>query len=146
MSRLQPGTVDAIVLVDDFNGTGRKLEEWWENVEPLVRPTGAAIFVGLLVLNDRARQRIEQFADVLAVDELDPSDNVFANENRRFSRKDKKKLLGHCRRTECGPKFERGFGQCGLLWAFKHGCPNDSIPVLWYSGGNWRPLFNRRTI
>ena len=42
--------------------------------------------------------------------------------------------------------FERGFGNCGLLLAFKHGCPNNSLPVLWYSRNNWRPFFNRRAI
>jgi hypothetical protein len=70
VSRLRPGEIDAIVFVDDFSGTGGTLEKWWQNVEPLIRPIGSAVFVGLLVLNQSARRRIEEFANVLAVEEL----------------------------------------------------------------------------
>jgi len=146
VAQLPSGEVDAIVFVDDFSGTGRTLEKWWENVEPIVRPTNAAIFVGLLIINDRARQCIEGFADVLAVEELAPTADVFAPESIVFSDDDKARLLKNCRRTACGPKYERGFGECGLLLAFKHGCPNNSLPILWYRGDKWRPLFNRRAI
>lgn len=150
LSRLEPGEIDAIVFVDDFSGTGGTLEKWWQNVEPLVRPIGAAVFVGLLVLNESARERIEEFADVLAVEELGTTDNVFSNDNVQFSGSEKAALLEHCHRTGCGAEFERGFGQCGLLLSFKHGCPNNSLPVLWYSGGGsgtrWRPLFKRSAI
>ena len=141
-----PGSIGAIVFVDDFSGTGMTLEEWWKRVEALVLPTGATVFVGLLVLNGQARGRIEQFADVVAVEELDISDNVFSDQNNQFSAEQKVKLLEYCQRTGCGPDFERGFGNCGLLLAFKHGCPNNSLPVLWYSKNNWRPFFNRRAI
>jgi hypothetical protein len=145
LTRIEPAKIDAVVFVDDFSGTGKTLEEWWQGVEPLVRPVGAAVFVGLLVLNEPARERIEQFADILTVEELGISDNVFTGENNQFSNSEKAALVEHCQRTGCGPEFERGFGQCGLLLSFKHGCPNNSLPVLWYGelGRRWRPLFKR---
>lgn len=146
VSRLQPSTVSAIVFVDDFSGTGQTLRTWWDNIEPLVRPTGAVVFVGLLLLNEPARQHIEKFADVLAVETLDASNNVFGTENVMFSPSDKEALLEYCRRTGCSSEYERGRGQCGLLLAFKYSCPNNSIPVLWYSDRGWKPLFNRRAI
>jgi hypothetical protein len=143
--RIDPAKIDAVVFVDDFSGTGRTLEDWWQSVEPLVRPIGVAVFVGLLVLNEPARERIEQFADVLSVEELGISANVLTSENSQFSNSEKAALVEHCQRTGCGPEFERGFGQCGLLLSFKHGCPNNSLPVLWYGelGKKWRPLFKR---
>jgi hypothetical protein len=125
ITQLKPTDVEAIVFIDDFSGTGQTLETWWENVEPLVRPSNATVFVGLLVLNEPARPRIERFANVLAVDELDSSRNVFANENREFSGAAKAKLLERCGQTGCAGEYVRGFGQCGLLLAFKHGCPNN---------------------
>ncbi len=146
LSRAEPGTIDAVIFVDDFSGTGETLETWWENVEALVRPIGAAVFVGLLVLNERARQRVEQLGDVLAVEELDEAQNIFRPENQVFSNPEKARIEEHCRSTGCGAKYRRGFGGCGLLLAFRHGCPNNSLPVLWYSGNNWRPLFNRRAV
>jgi hypothetical protein len=145
LSKLKPGEVDAIIFVDDFSGTGQTLEKWWEIVEPLVRPKNAIVFVGLLVLNERARERIESFANILAVEEVEGTANIFAPENRQFSEDQRIKLLEHCRRTGCGPKYERGFGDCGLLLAFKHFCPNNSLPILWCQV-NWRPLFKRRAI
>ena len=26
-----------------------------------------------------------------------------------------------------------GYGSCGLMISFQHGCPNNSIPILWYN-------------
>lgn len=149
LSRLEPGKLDAIVFIDDFSGTGQTLEKWWQNVEPLVRPVGAVVFLGLLVLNGLARERIESFANVLAVEELDSSQNVLSEESTTFSTSEKLVLLAHCQKTGCEGQYERGFGTCGLLLSFKHGCPNNSLPILWYSGRGkkkWRPLFNRRAI
>lgn len=146
LSRAEPANLDAVVFVDDFSGTGQTLETWWQNVEPLVRPTGAAVFVGLLVLNELARNRVEQLGNVLAVEELDGTQNVLCPENGLFSAPEKTRIEEHCRNTGCGTKYQRGFGGCGLLLAFRHGCPNNSLPVLWYSGNTWRPLFNRRAV
>lgn len=146
VAKLQRGAVDAIVFIDDFSGTGESLEKWWENVEPIVRPTNSEVFVGLLVLNERAYKRIRAFAQVLAVEELTANENMLAPESSTFSEEEKPRVFEYCQRTGCGSKYEAGWGQCGLLIAFKHGCPNNSLPVLWFHDGNWRSLFNRRAI
>ncbi len=146
VSMLGPGDCDAIVCFDDFSGTGETLEKWWETVEPLVRPVNASFFVGLLVLNEQARNRIQAFAEVVAVTELDATANMLAAGNLTFSQEEKPRLLEYCQRTALGPMYERGYGQCGLLLAFKHGCPNNSLPILWAQNEKWRPLFNRRAI
>lgn len=146
VASIVPGGVDAIVFVDDFSGTGDTLVEWWANVEPIVRPNNAAVFVGLLVLNERARPRLEEFADVLSVTELGPEANVLGNDSNVFSKEQQERLLKYCRSTGCSRRYERGYGACGLLVALKHGCPNDSLPILWHDGDVWRPLFNRRAI
>jgi hypothetical protein len=146
VSRLAPGAVDAIVFVDDFSGTGRTLQDWWGNVESLVRPTAVSVFVGLLVLNEKARATIEEFAVVMAVEELDSAADVLGATSSVLSATEKKRLVHFCKKTGCGDRFERGFGQCGLLVAFKHGCPNNSLPILWWPSNGWRALFNRRAI
>jgi hypothetical protein len=146
VARLPAGEVDAIVFLDDFAGTGDTLVSWWENVESIVRPSNAAVFVGVLVLNERARPRIEEFAAVLSVTDLDIEADVFAAESTVFSEERKATLLNYCRETGCGPRYEQGYGNCGLLVVLKHGCPNDSLPILWYGGTAWRTLFSRRAI
>src|ERR1700682_5675192 len=146
VSQIQSGAVDAIVFLDDFSGTGDTLVSWWETVESIVRPSNAALFVGLLVLNERARVRIEEFASVLSVTELDAAANVLDAESKLFSDDQKAALLKCCTATSCGPRYEKGYGGCGLLVVLKHGCPNNSLPILWYDSPTWRALFNRRAI
>jgi len=146
VASLKRGAVDAIIFIDDFSGSGQTLEKWWENVEPIVRPTNAQVFVGLLVVNERAHERIRAFAEVFAVEELAASANVLSPENSTFTDEEKPRVFEYCQRTGCGEKYEAGWGQCGLLLAFKHGCPNNSLPILWVHEGQWRSLFNRRAI
>jgi len=146
VSKLSPDQLDAIVFIDDFSGTGKTLEEWWENVEPLVRPANALVFVGVLVLNERARERIANFASVLAVEELGPTENILSEESRLLSSAQKGRLRHYCHLTGCASRFEEGFEKCGLLLAFKHGCPNNSLPILWCNSSRWNSLFNRRAI
>lgn len=146
VAKIAPGDVDAIVFLEDFCGTGDTLVDWWTNVESIVRPSNAAIFVGLLILNERARPRIEEFAAVLCVTELGPDANVFAAESTTFSDAQKRQLLEYCRGTNCGPRYEQGYGACGLVLALKHGCPNNSLPILWHESDAWHALFTRRAI
>lgn len=147
LERLEPEKLSAIVFMDDLSGTGDQLSEWWENVEPLVRPKRVRIVVALLVMFSRARLRINEFAeDALCVDELDERENVLSSQNTQFDEAERKLLHRYCRRTGCPPKFERGYGACGLLLAFKHGCPNNSLPILWFGSEKWHALFVRRAI
>jgi hypothetical protein len=144
-AKASPGDFDAVVFVDDFSGTGDTLARWWDNVESLVRPTNAQVFVGLLVLNAVARPRIEEFGELLAVEELDPTDNTLSDANETFTDAQKQRIRHYCQQTGVSAQYEAGRGGCALLLAFKHGCPNNSLPILW-SKKNWRPLFNRRAI
>jgi hypothetical protein len=126
--------------------TNKRFDPFSHHVESLIRPLNASIYVGLLVLNEPARDKIESFASVLTVTELSKRDNVYDETNSNFSPNEKKRLLRNSRKTGCGPSFEKGFGENGLLVAFKHGCPNNSLPILWYEGKKWLSLFNRRAI
>src|SRR6266508_3580143 len=137
VAQIQVGTVDAVVFIDDFSGTGDTLVSWWDTVEPIVRPSNAAVFIGLLILRGAARPRLERFADVLAVTELDESANVLSDAAGMFSEEQREQLMEYCRQTRCGPRFERGYGDCGLLVVLKHGCPNNSLPILWCNNDEW---------
>ena len=138
--------VSVVVLVDVFSGTGKQMAEWWYVVEPLVRPIGAAVVVGLLVLNGKARTRIEEFARLLSVDELLDDADVFSGACQDFDADEKEVLAEYCKNTGVDDGFVKGVGDCGLLVAFKHGCPNNSLPILWWESKAWRQLFRRRAI
>jgi hypothetical protein len=147
LEKLPTGEGSVLVFIDDFSGTGEQLKEWWERVEPLVRPKNACIVVALLVMNGRAREEIEGFADCLfCIDELKDQMNVLSEDSTQFDEGDKKTLKKYCQETGCEPVYVHGYGQCGLLVAFKHGCPDDSLPVLWYESEHWDYLFKRSAI
>lgn len=139
--------IGAIVFVEDFSGSGKTLTTWWTNVEPFVLPKMAPIVIALLVMNSQARPRIEEFASsLIRVDELDESQNVLSPASDVFSEAEKQKLLGYCAKTSCTQVYLRGFDSSGLLVAFKHLCPNNSLPILWHQSISWRSLFKRRAI
>ena len=148
LEKLSPDEVAVIVFVDDFSGTGDQLVVWWETVEQLVLPKKADVVVALLVMNGRARERIEQFAKlVISIDELGEEANVLSDENKQFDSKEKDSLLRYCEKTGCDPSYLKGRGECGLLLAFRHGCPNNSLPLLWHEKANkWQALFQRHAI
>ncbi len=144
---LQSSEVDAIVFVDDFSGTGNKLVEWWKTVESLFLPKDATLVVALLVMNYLAEPRILEFADeAVHVKYLDEEDNALSPKSRRFDAAEREFLLHYCRRTGVTAELIEGYGRCGLLIAFKHGCPNNSLPVLWSRSASWAPLFQRSAL
>jgi hypothetical protein len=147
IERLDPASVSVVVLIDDFSGTGQQLFEWWETVEPVIRPKEAEVVVALLVMNERARQEIERFADkTVAVVELDGQANVLSEESGIFSGEGKATILKYCHRTGARAEYVRGRGDCGLLVAFRHGCPNNSLPILWHQSKKWQALFRRSAL
>lgn len=146
LERLERGTYDALVFLDDFSGTGSTLVSWWVNVESIVEPRGVPFILALLVLNSRARPPIEEFTDVLCVDELDEEYNVVSLNSSKFSEDEKQRLFHYCKSIGCRPEYQLGFGECGLLVAFKHGCPDNSLPILWHTNEDWESLFKRSGI
>jgi hypothetical protein len=142
---LDSSDVDAILFVDDFSGTADSLVTWWEEVEPLVLPKQAIVGISLLVLNHLARSPILEFADILlAVNELDLTYDALSEHSRYFAREEDRNLLhSYCEKTGASPDYIHGYGECGLLLAFKHGCPNNSLPILWWNSDHWDPLFQR---
>lgn len=148
LARAKKGDFNAIAFLDDFSGTGDTITDWWQGVEPLVLPLDARVVVSLIVLNYRARASLESFATrVIHVEELDEAADIFDVACAEFDDTEKGLLLEYSKKTGCDKKYLRGYGDCGLTISFRHGCPNNSIPALWYSNQKgWKGLFVRRTV
>ncbi|MCH7687876.1 MAG: hypothetical protein IH899_14530, partial [Planctomycetes bacterium] len=147
LHRKGPEEVDVVVAFDDFSGTGQTIKEWWELNETIVRTKEAEIVIGVLVLNNRARTTLEEItSQVMTVQELLTDANVLHQDCEAFTSSEKASLLALCRTTGCSEDYVRARGECGLLVAFKHGCPNNSLPILWHNrDGVWESLFQRRS-
>ena len=74
---------------------------------------------------------------------LDETANVLTDSCTAFEGEEKEQLLAACVETGVGQGFVKGWGDCGLLLAYGHGCPNNSLPILWYESTNWESLFRR---
>jgi hypothetical protein len=145
LNKLRSDEVGGIVFLDDFSGTGDTLVTWWETVEMMVRPKNAPFLIAVLVLNHSARVKILQFSqEVISGDLLSENENSLSPLSVNFTGPEKETLVAYCTRTKSAEQYLRGYGDCGLLVAFRHGCPNNSLPILWHTANVWSPLFLRR--
>jgi hypothetical protein len=134
-----------IVFVDDFSGTGNTFKEWWDRIEPLILPLDANIGFAVIVLNQRAEAVLREIGNpIYHIDYLCERFNVFSNECSVFTENEKELISKYCTETGCKTAFRKGYGECGLMISFAHGCPNNSIPILWYNAKGWSNLFDRR--
>jgi hypothetical protein len=147
-SMSKKGSWRAIVLMEDFSGSGKTLVDWWENVETLLLPwaeKNVELILGILVLNQMAKRPLKCVApSKVWVSFLDEASNVFSKASRTFSHVERTQIENFCKRTLCKSDFLRGYENCGLLVAFRHGCPNNSLPILWCDSKQWTSLFRRR--
>ena len=143
-------TVRAIVLLDVFSGTGNQLLDWWENNETLLLPwahKSIKLILGILAVNEKAVKVLKTIpAAILRASYLGVQYNVLSGRSKAFSASEKKLLKEFCAETNCPSEYLYGKGECGLLVAFKHGCPNNSLPILWCESQQWKRLFLRRAL
>ncbi len=134
LEKMPRDEIGALVFIDDFSGTGKTLSDWWPIVEPIVLPKNVPCVLGVLVLNSKARTVVEKFVKrVYCIDELEEKENVLSSVSTHFNSTEKAAIAEYCKSTKASTDYLYGFGKCGLLLAFKHGCPNDSLPILWHA-------------
>jgi hypothetical protein len=152
--------IRAIVFVDDFIGTGRQASENLEGMHKLLEAVLAErtikfFFVAITAFS-QGYQRVKDTVDRLklpveirACELLDESSQYFGEKSSIFKdaveRENAKKVA-----IEYGRILVRdnplGYGDIGIAVVFEHGCPNDSLPILWAESTNpkWMPLFRRQ--
>ena len=78
----------------------------------------------------RAYSRLDSY------DVLSPTSEIFEND-------EKSRIRYYCEKTGCTPEYRYGYLFCGLLLTFKHGCPDNSLPIIWQDNHLWKGLFKR---
>ena len=140
------GKDDAVVLLDDFSGTGTQVCDAWNDpvtsFGSLLAGVGR-VYLILVAASKAARQRIlrETAIRPMPAHELHESDNVFSEECRHFTRGDRAKLLRYGEIAD--RRYPMGFGECGFVIVFQHRPPNNSIPILHADHSKWTGLFPR---
>lgn len=142
--------IRAIVLLDVFSGTGSHISDWWTNMETLLLPwehKSVTLILGILAMNYKAAKALKSIpADKLHVSYLDIRHNVLSKKSKAFLPSEKELIRKFCKKTKCSREYLYGKGECALLVVFKHGCPNNSLPILWHESDRWRNIFLRRAL
>lgn len=153
----QRESVQAIIFLDDFVGTGQSVCEYLEEIFPgceanLSEKLPKIFFVAVCGFQS-GKLRIENFAEsrMLPVkahlcDVLDPSYVCFGEESCAFpdpvERLQAKEIARAKGMLLCKPA-PLGFNDSQALVVFAHNCPNNTLPILWEKTKDWMPLFRR---
>lgn len=148
----QDGTIRAVVLVDDFIGSGKTVAETLERVGDGGRPD-VQFFVFAVSGLPEALVELEQTARatelrlrVEVAHPLTPTQRPFASDSTVYKTDDERARAEYLVREfgSClAPRMPMGFGQQAALVTFPDNCPNNAPPILWSDTDGWHPLFPR---
>ena len=154
--RLLLNSVQRLVLIDDFAGTGRTiLRALQRELDMLRRANMSGVRVVLIVLVGfcNARSRIERFiarheldADVYFCEELGNEHMAFSEQSAVFADRrelEAAKQVAESVGVKLEPRIPLGHGGSESLVVFYQSCPNNTLPILWSQSPRWRPLFPR---
>jgi hypothetical protein len=144
--RQQLTNADTIVFIDDFSGTGKQVCDFWNDPEYAFGELTAGVGTVYLILvaaTTQAKSKIatETPIEVINAHSLTSRDDIFSDSCTHFTTAEKATVLGYTSFVD--KRNPKGWGDCGLLVVFSHGCPNNSIPILHKTTGRWTALFPR---
>jgi len=165
--------IDRIFLLDQLCGSGitflrKEGKKWkgkikrffdiWRNLEskniyylPYIISTVAWNRINRLIFNWRKEMKIPNEIIVQPTLKVPMSKCLSENQNGPVNPKLPvaklcEKYFDDCildEHTEKGGNCKWGFGDAGLTLVLNTNCPNNTIPLIWRSCGDWYPLFPR---
>lgn len=143
-----------IIFIDDLLGTGMQFCNFLKEFDLDSTIGEFECVYSPLVAHERGIKKIkEKFPSIelLPVERLSETNNIFHHSSRPFNdgvncpKSAKKLYIEILRRIGYTNTASRnGFGNLGIAYAFHHGTPNNSIPILWWDKpGQWFPLLKR---
>ena len=150
-----PSSVEAIIFVDDFLGTGSQFEEFYNGQDVQSVASRVRLAYLPLVAFSGGRESLTTTYSRLHVDSVERLDNshrLFHPECECFqdgtnSVEDAKifyyDLLRRRGISILGDE-RRGYGGLELAYSFAHASPDNCLPILWWDKSpSWKPLLER---
>lgn len=137
------GPDDTLVLIDDFVGTGNSVcSAWDKSFAELVYDIGK-VYLMVVAATQVGRLKVENETSMTCVagQELTNGDNFFAAQCGAFSNAEKATVLVYCQKAN--RKEPKGYKDSGLVLAFQHRCPNNTLPIFHMDTNRWTGLFPR---
>lgn len=154
---LEEGSVETILFVDDFLGSGGQFEGFfrqWHFDKHL--DSGISHFYAPVVAHQKGIDHLAKELPgvcVVSAETLGSSHDFFSaavwdriGHNGCVTADDAKSwYLDFGVKRKCGPNrvSPLGYADLALTFGFSHSTPNNSLPILWYGSAEWQPLLER---
>jgi hypothetical protein len=152
-------SIQAVLFIDDFVGTGHSAEEQLtqlaSDLAKVPQIESLRVVYAALVAFKNGWQRVQDLAAALPIavevhcsEILDDGDRCFSTSSRIFPDAGEREIARDLA-LRYGKVLEKqcplGYGDLGLAVVFERGCPNNSLPILWSESTSpkWTPLFKR---
>lgn len=157
IDNLRINKADAIIFVDDFIGSGRRIREFLRSfwIEPTIVSwlSGKQICFHVLaysgtqdgityVLHDKSKPKIHIYRDAPTFDTI-----VWSDQKRKEVKDLCEKYGRIANRKRKNMWWGYNTGMAAII--FEHGCPNNTPAIFWepdFKGSGWVGLFPNRTI
>jgi hypothetical protein len=153
--RAHLASVDTVIFVDDFLGTGTQFSDFLRDTGLIPYLSSHCFIYGCLAGHETGINLLRgafPSLHVAAVERLDDSHALFHDDAGSFpdevnsaecARDFYYGLIDDRRFNITGPN-RRGFGHLEVVYAFEHSVPDNSLPILWWDRSDkWRHLFDR---
>lgn len=150
--------VNALILVDDFIGSGQSAIEAFRQLSDSDRDqlrAPALLVVYIVVCGFEAgRAKLEAALDEMQLpiqvhlcDPLTEADRCFADNSHALPDQETRVRVREIAASH-GSRLVKnaplGYADGQALVVFETNCPNNSLPILWAERADWRPLFRRQ--
>ena len=151
--------ISAIVFIDDIIASGGSIIDGIENLNRMCGETIATRNIKVVIaticglesgreaIENKVESEIPFNVEIYICDILDDSNRCFTNKSLVFDNeqeRQKAKEIAQKYGVKLQSRQPLGFDGGQLLIVFKDTCPNNSLPILWYSSeSSWTPLFRR---
>lgn len=152
----QRENIQALIFVDDIIGTGgsvtdnvrKLLDEQRELLEFKNLHVYIVAVCGFLGSQERTEQELRNLgleASVRICDPLGDENKCFSTVSKLYSAKEREEAMYVAKKYGSALVSQNplGYGDCQAAIVFEDNCPNNTLPILWAKGSNWKPLFPR---
>lgn len=140
-----------LILLDDLLASGHQASYELSSMrEAGGFPANSAVYVATLVSCEAGKTFLEErtLVETVSALQLARSHEPLSSDSALFpsmaERNKVRRLLEKYGRA-LAPGGPLGYAGTGLLLAFEHSTPDNSLPIFWATTGNWKPLLKKGT-